>query len=229
MALESVLRAPWRGPGGKRGFLGAAIYGERFFVDRGESGSVMDAVTPPPTGRKEQFMRLFWPHVDVLYGAAWHMTGRADRAEECVQEALFRAWNYFGTFQDGAEPRPWLLAILRNVIYEASRRRKREVAKVSLSEVGDDSAGEAPGDPAARLFAGEVRRAIHELPAEFRDVVLLAVVEGLQYREVAAALGIPMGTVMSRLHRGRELLRERLPSYASEPRRGPEPGPDGAA
>ncbi len=172
-------------------------------------------------------MSLFWPHVDVLYGAAWAMTGRADRAEECVQEALFRAWNYFGSFAEGSSPRAWLLAILRNVIYAASRRQKRDVAKVSLNDVGDDQAPDVPVDPAARLVEQEVRRAIDELPAEFRDVVLLTIVEGLKYREAAAALGIPIGTVMSRLHRARQLLRERLPSYASESKKVPDSGSEG--
>lgn len=174
-------------------------------------------------------MTLFWPHVDALYGAAWHMTRRADRAEECVQEALFRAWNYFHTFSDDGNPRPWLLSILRNVVYDASRRRKREGPKVSLSDLGDDVAAGPPADPAGRIVEQEVRQAIEGLPPEFRDVVLLALVEGLKYREVAAALEIPVGTVMSRLFRGRQLLRERLGSYGGEPKDVPSPSRGGGA
>lgn len=175
--------------------------------------------TPPlaesSSARRERFVALAAPHLDALYRTALHMTGRAERAEDAVQEMFLRAWRYFDTFDPSRDFKVWLFAILRNVIFEAARKRKRELASASLDEIGPDNvaAGGGEAEPAARLVAGEILEAIGKLSEEYRMVVLMAVVEELKYREIAEALDIPIGTVMSRLYRGRQLLRYHLRAY----------------
>lgn len=174
------------------------------------------AVREDSASRQERFLRLVEPHLDSLYRTAVHMTGRPERAEDAVQETYLRAWRYLDTFEEGRNARVWLFAILRNAIFEASRKRRREVATASLDDVGPDNVAGANEAPPDRLADAEIVEAIQKLPEEFRIVVLLAVVEGMKYREIADALDIPIGTVMSRLYRGRQLLRYHLRAYADE-------------
>jgi RNA polymerase sigma-70 factor (ECF subfamily) len=176
-----------------------------------------------PAARRERFTRMTTPHVDALYRTALHMSGRPERAEDAVQETYLRAWRYLDTFDETRNPRVWLFAILRNVIFEAARRRRREPVAASLDEVGPENvAGGRPG-PADRLADAEIVEAIQKLPEEFRMVVLLAVVEEMKYREIAEALDIPIGTVMSRLYRGRQLLRYHLRAYTEDGGEAPPP------
>jgi RNA polymerase sigma-70 factor (ECF subfamily) len=183
---------------------------------------------PPGTetveARRERFVRLTMPHMEALYRTALYMTGRRERAEDAVQEAYLRAWRYFETFGEGRDAKVWLFAILRNAIFEAARKRRREPAAASLDEVGPENVGGRFEPPDARLGDREIVEAIERLPEEFRIVVLLAVVEDMKYREIAEALDIPIGTVMSRLYRGRRLLKWRLRAYAEKGGSGAEDG-----
>ncbi len=164
--------------------------------------------------RRERFDRLVLPEIAVMYRVAVRLCGR-ERAEDAVQEAMLRAWRYFDTFETGRRVRPWLMTILRNVIYEDGRRSKRRLKTASLDAFGADNVVAAGGGPIREhLSDEEVLRALDELPQRYREVVVLTLVEGFKYREVAEALDIPVGTVMSRLHRGRNLLRFRLGEYA---------------
>jgi RNA polymerase sigma-70 factor (ECF subfamily) len=166
--------------------------------------------------RRDFFLRLVDPYVEVLYRTALHMTGSADRAEDALQELYLKAWRALDTYDRTRDAKVWLFAILRHVIFDATRRRKREIAAQSLDEVGPDTVQAAGESPAAELTRREVLEAIEKLPAEFRMVVLLVVVEELSYRDVAEALAIPEGTVMSRLHRGRQILQYHLRAHARE-------------
>ena len=168
----------------------------------------------PFAARRERFIRLTAPHLDSLYRTALHMTGRVDRAEDAVQEMYLRAWRYFDSLDEQRDAKVWLFAILRNAIFEASRKRKREVAATSLDDVGAENVAGPSEAPSARLADEEIVQAIGKLPEEFRMVVLLAVVEEMKYREIAEALDVPIGTVMSRLYRGRQLLKHHLRAYA---------------
>jgi len=163
--------------------------------------------------RRARFESLTSPHIEALYRTALRMTGRQDRAEDVVQDTYLRAWKYFGTFEQGRDPKVWLFAILRNAVFEASRLRKRQLGSASLDEIGADRVESASESPLEKLTDQDVLAAIDRLPEEFRMVVLLAVVEEMKYREIAEALAIPIGTVMSRLFRGRKLLRHHLRSY----------------
>jgi RNA polymerase sigma-70 factor (ECF subfamily) len=184
------------------------------------------SITVDLAERRDFFLRLVDPHVDVLYRTALHMTGSVDRAEDALQELYLKAWRALDAYDRARDAKVWLLAILRNVVFDATRRRKREIAAKSLDEVGPDTVQAGGELPVAELTRREVVEAIQKLPAEFRMVVLLVVVEELSYRDVAEALAIPEGTVMSRLHRGRQILQYHLRAYASE--RPAAPAPRGA-
>jgi RNA polymerase sigma-70 factor (ECF subfamily) len=147
------------------------------------------------------------PHLRPLFGAAYRMTGNAHDAEDLVQETFLRAHRAFDRFLPGSNARAWLHTILRRVRADAFRRTKRRPRTVELE--GEGPAMKAPQDA---LASGreDLERALWALPESFREAVVLRDIQELSYAEIAAALGIPLGTVMSRIHRGRALLREAL-------------------
>jgi RNA polymerase sigma-70 factor (ECF subfamily) len=157
------------------------------------------------------------------------MTGDATSAEDLVQEVALLAWRGFDSFQSGTNFRAWFLRILTNHNYTRVRRAGRRPQTVSLDELPDlylyrktgaGEPGSAGDDPAGALLrdlnAREVRRAIEELPDEFRTVAALYFSEDLSYRDIADAVGCPVGTVRSRLHRSRKLLQVSLWRLAQE-------------
>jgi RNA polymerase sigma-70 factor, ECF subfamily len=168
------------------------------------------------------FERLALQHLDAAYNLAfWLVRSRPD-AEDVVQEAYLRAFRSFGSFR-GDDMRPWLLAIVRNAAYRWMGQRRRSGNVVSLEEahVGGpgDEIGEvqiASEEPSAeeRLIGeterGYVLRGLAELPPAFREALVLREIEGLSYRAIAEVTGVPIGTVMSRLSRGRDELRKVL-------------------
>jgi RNA polymerase sigma-70 factor, ECF subfamily len=163
-------------------------------------------------------------HLDVLYHVALRLTRNRAEAEDVVQEAFLRAFRSFHRFNPGTNCRAWLLTILRNVFLNRVRREGREVpeGEAPFVEARMDSvtALEPHGNPEEEFFQtvvhGDVDRALKALPVVFREAVVLADLEGLSYREVAEVLGCPVGTVMSRLSRGRHLLRQALSQFARE-------------
>lgn len=177
---------------------------------------------------RREFARLLEPLLDSLYRAALRMTRRPDDAEDLVQDAVVKAFRFFHRFQPGTNFRAWMLRILTNLYINRYRQAEREGERVELDDerfsLYDQLAHhEVPGsarDPAeqvlANLDAEAIRGAIDELPDEMRLAVTLADVEGLTYEEVAAALSIPVGTVKSRLFRGRRRIQRQLWDYARE-------------
>jgi RNA polymerase sigma-70 factor, ECF subfamily len=174
----------------------------------------------PETTGCARFERLAMPHRDAAYNLAYWMLRSRDEAEDVVQDAYLRAFRAFPTFKGNAI-KPWLLVIVRNACYSALEARKRNNRMILLS---DDSNArrdvQAPEvatcapSPEAELIAEAERQqllsALAELPLKNRDVVVLREMEGLSYSEIAEITGTPIGTVMSRLSRGRALLREAL-------------------
>lgn len=164
-------------------------------------------------------------NIDALYRGALRMTGSREEAEDLVQEAFLRAYRFRHQFQPGTNFKAWLFKIQTNIF--RSRYRKLWNSPQSLEDtedfylyqhLGPDT---PPGeDPAAdvldHLGVEEVRKAIEDLPPVYRAAVLLTDVEGFSYRETADILDIPVGTVMSRLHRGRRRLQKQLYDYAKE-------------
>jgi RNA polymerase sigma-70 factor (ECF subfamily) len=162
-------------------------------------------------------------HLDSLFGLALRLAGgEKARAEDLVQEAILKAYRAWADFRPGTNCRAWLMTILRNTFINEFRSDQRRPTPVEFDEVGDRSVfAEIQGiDPEGRFFDRlideEVIRAVDELPEEFRIPVVLSDLEGLSYQEIADALQIPVGTVKSRLFRGRKRLQARLYEYARE-------------
>jgi RNA polymerase sigma-70 factor (ECF subfamily) len=183
--------------------------------------------------RSGEFEEVALAHLDSLYRSALRFTHNRAEAEDLVQEAYLRALRSFHRFNPGTNCRAWLFTIMRNLFLNRLRRAGREVLEDDSSAWGSvlDS-GSALALPSSSpeeeflqtVLHGDVDRALRALPLVFREAVILVDLEGLSYKEVAQVLGCPMGTVMSRLSRGRHLLRQALQRFASEHRYVEEPG-----
>jgi len=178
------------------------------------------AAPPQDAALRERFERDVLPLLPSLYGAALRLTRDPQDADDLVQETYLRAYRGFGGFQEGTNLRAWMYRILTNTFINTYRKKQREPVTVQDGEVEDwylyDKLGEAGVEASAetevleRIPDEDVQRALEDLPENFRMAVLLADVEGFSYKEIAEILGIPIGTVMSRLHRGRKALQKAL-------------------
>ncbi|HEX7094734.1 MAG TPA: sigma-70 family RNA polymerase sigma factor [Acidimicrobiales bacterium] len=173
------------------------------------------------------FAEQAMPYMDSLYNAALRLTRNASDAEDLVQETYLRAYRGFGGFEDGTNLRAWLYRILTNTFINNYRAKKRRPDETELDEVEDlylyrklggleaATVGRSAEDELMDWFTdAEVKEAVEALPEQFRLAVLLADVEGFSYKEIAEILDVPIGTVMSRLHRGRKALQRRLYEFA---------------
>ena len=157
--------------------------------------------------RDERFEADALPHLRALYGTAYRMTRNAHDAEDLVQETFLRAYRGFHRFEAGTNIRAWLFTILHRVRTDAFRQAGRSPRTVEMT--GQGPAMPPPQD--AMASGGEaLERALAGLPEAYRAAVILRDVEDLSYDEIARALDVPIGTVMSRIHRGRGLLRATL-------------------
>jgi RNA polymerase sigma-70 factor, ECF subfamily len=183
--------------------------------------------TEPPTSDAERFAAEALPHLDRLFRVARRLLaslGSRDEAADLVQETFLRAFRTFGSFRPGTDSRAWLFTILYSVFSNRYRRRQRRPREVSLealeASLRHEMAAPTWEDPLARLAAGRhgagelVDRALAELPPEFRAAVVLVDLGEATYEEAAAVLHCPVGTVRSRLARGRRLLAARLRELA---------------
>jgi RNA polymerase sigma-70 factor, ECF subfamily len=175
--------------------------------------------------RRAAFEQDVVPFMGQLYPAALRMTKNASDAEDLVQETIAKAYAAFHQFRPGTNMRAWLHRILANTFINGYRKRRREPASATLGtdfqedwQVGADPlsppARSAEAEALDRLADSEILDALRDLPQEFRVAIYLADIEGYPYKEVAEMMGTPIGTVMSRLHRGRSRLRKRLARYA---------------
>jgi RNA polymerase sigma-70 factor, ECF subfamily len=187
------------------------------------------APAPDLADAQARFTALVGEHLDGLYRSALRLTRNRTTAEDLVQETMFKAWRSFRTFREGTSIRAWLHRILMNAFFDVHRKETREPDVVEQEDVGEfylyekvhESAGMAEaGNPEFqvldRIMDVEVRESLEALPVQFRSAVLLADVEGFSYKEIADILGIPVGTVMSRLSRGRHMLQRRLWEFARD-------------
>src|SRR5574341_439464 len=192
-------------------------------------GALVTVQSRPPASAedRERFEALIGEHLDGLFAAALRMTRHRARAEDLLQETFLRAWRSFHTFKPGTNARAWLYKILMNAYIDGYRKATREPEVVDHEDVdefylytkvqeSDDfrRAGNPEEVLLARLMDSDVKGALDSLPESFRQVVVLADIEGFSYKEIAEILGIPIGTVMSRLHRGRRQLQVKLWEYA---------------
>jgi RNA polymerase sigma-70 factor (ECF subfamily) len=175
----------------------------------------------PVASTRESFEQQALPHVGELYGAAVRMSRNPRDAEDLVQETYLRAYAAWDRFIPGSNVRAWLFRILTNSFINGHRERAR-AARFGEERLRracfSDERRRCVEDPERTLvesrLGDEVQAALAALPTEFRAAVVLADLHDFSYREIAEQLGIPVGTVMSRLHRGRRLLQARLASYA---------------
>lgn len=184
---------------------------------------MVEVVSDVDARNRELYQRCVLPEVEVLLRVARGMTGQSADAEDLVQDTLLRAWRSIGTF-DGQHPRAWLLTILRNTHINRNRRQ-RPVLLDDPDVTFERHRGTTEDMPSAedlvvdRTFDAAVEEAVVELPEAFREVLVLVDVQGLSYAAAAEVLGVPEGTVMSRLHRARKRVRARLAASGLVPRR----------
>jgi RNA polymerase sigma-70 factor (ECF subfamily) len=162
--------------------------------------------------RLKTFEQTVLPHLDAAYNLARWLAGNDPDAQDVAQEACLRAFKFFGTFR-GENPRAWLLTIVRNTYYNwLKKNRPPEIAGALDDEalMVEDTATNAEAINLRLADAAAVRRAIAELPVEFREIVVLREMEGFSYKEIADLSDVPIGTVMSRLARARKQLQKQL-------------------
>ena len=179
--------------------------------------------------RRRQFTEQAMEHMPSLYTAALRMTRSPSDAEDLVQETYLKAYRAWNSFQQGTNLKAWLYRILTNTFINTYRAKKRRPDESELDEIEDlylyrrlggleaAQSGRSAEDEVMDLFTeGDVKAALESLPESFRMAVLLADVEGFSYKEIAEILDIPIGTVMSRLHRGRKALEKALVTFGTE-------------
>jgi len=187
----------------------------------------MDTAAADRSDLDTRFEAEALPLLDQLYGAALGMTRNPTDAEDLVQETFAKAYAKFGQYRPGTNIKAWLYRILTNTYITQYRKVQRSPKRAGTDTVEDwqladaashDSRGlrSAEAEALDHMPSSQVRQALEELSEEYRMAVYLADVEGFSYKEIAEILEVPIGTVMSRLHRGRRILREKLADYAAE-------------
>lgn len=166
------------------------------------------------------------PHMDALYGSAFRLTRNPRDAEDLVQDAMLRAYRFWHSYEENSNCKAWLFKILTNTFINNYQRRKRSKEILSAAKIEQESTDgvlvhahalnqQSPEEQLLEQSLSEdVERALADLPADFRVAIVLCDVEGFSYKEIADIVECPVGTVMSRLYRGRRLLQKQLHAFA---------------
>lgn len=170
------------------------------------------------------FTNEFLPHSEALFNFALRLTYERHDANDLVQETFLKAYRFVSSFQVGTNAKAWLFRILKNTFINEFRRKSKEPAKVDYNEVESFVNVDDVVSPMATLktenrqhmIGDEIANALNSLAVDFRTILILSDLEGFKYEEMAKILDIPIGTVRSRLHRSRQLLKEKLESYAKD-------------
>ncbi len=173
---------------------------------------------------RRSFEREALPHMDALYRTALRMTKNENDAEDLVQETFAKAYRFWDKFEKGTNARAWLFKIMTNIFINEYRSKSRAPVSVNVDDIDDNFlygqlAATGPSDDPerqffAKIFDDDVKKAIEDLPDDFRMVVILSFIEEFSYQEIAEICDLQLGTVKSRLHRGRKLLQKKLFDYA---------------
>lgn len=174
--------------------------------------------------KRKEFEVQALPHMDALLRTALRMTKNENDAQDLVQETMIKSYRFWDKFETGSNCRAWLFKIMTNIFINDYRSKSRSPMAVNVDEIDDNflygqlSVGPTVTDPEKELFAkvfdDDVKRAVENLPDDFRLVVVLSFLEGFSYQEIAEIADLQLGTVKSRLHRGRKLLQKELYDYA---------------
>jgi RNA polymerase sigma-70 factor (ECF subfamily) len=186
----------------------------------------MKTGTADQTSEKQRaFEKEALPHTELLYNYALRMTNNPEDADDLLQETFLKAYRFWDKYEQGTNIRAWLFRIMKNSYINRYRKETKEPISVAYEEVEgfypsirDESVppNDLQENVLGSLLDDDVSSAVADLPEDFRTVVILCDIEGLSYEEIAEFVDIPLGTVRSRLHRGRKLLRDRLMVYAKK-------------
>ena len=173
--------------------------------------------------RQQMFVKEFMPYVDALYNFAYRLVFDEDDANDLVQDTYLKAFRFFDSYQPGTNAKAWMFRILKNSFINDFRKKSKQPAKVDYNEIektynSDDVQSTRTVDLRVETekdrIGDEVALALNNLDVDFRTAIILCDIEGFTYEEMAKILDIPIGTVRSRLHRARNLLKEKLGEYA---------------
>ncbi|RXK48302.1 sigma-70 family RNA polymerase sigma factor [Aquirufa rosea] len=184
---------------------------------------VENEIDPSPHAR-QIFEKEFMPHLDAMYNFALRLTNDEDDAQDLVQDTCLKAYRFINSFEPGTYAKAWLFRILKNNFINDYRKKSRGPSKVEFEWVEQSFAGEDDPEPSHQadlhaetvneMLGDEITKAIQALPVDFRMIIILCDLEEFSYEEMAKILNIPIGTVRSRLHRARALLKDSLATYA---------------
>jgi RNA polymerase sigma-70 factor, ECF subfamily len=185
----------------------------------------MQELTSEDIRKQQDFEDEMLPHLDAIYNFALRLTTDPNDAEDLVQDTIVKAFRFFNSYEKGTNAKAWLFRILKNSYINNYRKKSKQPQQVDYDEVStfyetvrseQSNTTDMEEMMYGQLLDDDVTRALEQLPEDFRTVVLLCDVEGFTYEEIANMLDVPIGTIRSRLHRGRNLLRVQLMDYAEK-------------
>ncbi|MBN2732301.1 MAG: sigma-70 family RNA polymerase sigma factor [Balneolaceae bacterium] len=185
----------------------------------------MAELTTQEVQKQEDFQEEIIPHLDAMYNFALRLTSDPNDAEDLVQDTIVKAYRFFSSYEKGTNAKAWLFRILKNSYINNYRKKSKQPSQVDYDEVSSfyetiradrTDTSDLEDRMFRELIDDDISNALEELPEDFRTVVLLCDVEGFTYEEIANMLDVPIGTIRSRLHRGRNLLKAQLIDYAEE-------------
>lgn len=174
--------------------------------------------------KNEMFNTEFFPHLNAMYNFAYRLTFNQDDANDLVQDTYLKSYRFINSFKRGTNAKAWLFRILKNSFINDFRKKAKQPAKVDYNEVESYYNSEKVDanittdlrvETVRHMMGDEITNALNALAVDFRTIIILCDLEGFTYEEMAKILDIPIGTVRSRLHRARNLLKEKLQKYAS--------------
>jgi RNA polymerase sigma-70 factor (ECF subfamily) len=185
----------------------------------------MAGLTTNEVQKQEDFEDEIIPHLDAMYNFGLRLTSDPNDAEDLVQDTIVKAFRFFSSYEKGTNAKAWLFRILKNSFINNYRKKSKQPSQVDYDEVSSfyetiradrTDTSDLEDRMFRELIDDDISNALEQLPEDFRTVVLLCDVEGFTYEEIANMLDVPIGTIRSRLHRGRNLLKAELEEYAHD-------------